>query len=73
MTYEIKDLWILFPTPSNLPYLEFGVKSYARFSKALSSSEFLRIVALVTTSQNDLRIVALVTTLQSSLKILQPF
>ena len=51
MTYEIKDLWILFPTPPRLTYLEFGVKRYAYFSEALSSSEFLRIVALVTTHQ----------------------
>ena len=51
MTYEMKGLWILFPTPPNLPYLEFGVRSYAYFSEALSSSEFLRIVALVTTRQ----------------------
>ena len=43
MTYEIKDLWILFPTPPNLPYLEFGVKSNARFSEALSGSEFLQV------------------------------
>ena len=34
MTYEIKDLWIRFPTPPNLPYLEFGVRSYAHFSEA---------------------------------------
>ena len=38
MIYQMKALWISFPTPPISPHLEFGVKSYDRFTSRLCSS-----------------------------------
>ena len=47
MTYQIKDNWILFPTPPSLLKSKLEVRSYARFSEALSGRLDLRTQSTV--------------------------
>jgi len=40
MTYKIKGLRVLFPTPPRLPHLDFGVESYDYFTEVCLSRDF---------------------------------